>query len=930
MTGFLNENIIFELQITTRIMKILNYRSFLSLLALMVFQSTAWSQNYVHANGKAIVEGNGDTLIIRAMGVGGWMVQEGYMLQTASFASPQHKIKDTIEALIGSTATDAFYDAWLTNHFSKADVDSLAVWGFNSIRIPMHYNLFTLPIEDEPIQGQNTWLTKGFYLLDSAVEWSRQNDLYVILDLHAAPGGQGYDSGISDYDPTKPSLWESAFNRSKTAALWKKLAERYATDTVIAGYDLINEPNWNLPGGTALRAIYEDITDSIRSVDTNHIIFIEGNWFANTFTGLTPPWDNNMAYSPHKYWSPVNSTADIQYGLDLRDTYGVPIWFGETGENSNAWYTGLIEIMENNGVGWAWWPLKKIETINAPLSITKSTAYQGLLNYWSGQTSTPPSVASATATLMQLTTDLKAENCTYNRGVIDAMFRQINDTVALPWKDHYIPGVIHASEYDMGPIGVAYYDTESYQLNPPSSWNSGWTYRNDGVDIENFYDQVNDNGYKVGFIDTDDWMNYTVNVAEDSVYTINVRQGCSGSTGGNFYFEADGVRITPNYYTTNTGSWNIMANKAIPNVILSKSDRSVKFVANGGGFNVTSFEFIATGSTSSITAEYVYSRTRSSTWIEVQTNKPVDSLNLGVISSYAVTVNGSAVSVVQLKPSPNNSRSFLVEVGQAMTFLDEIKISYSGTSLKAVDGTLVQTFTLELVENLLPTVQVIPGKIEAEAYTSMQGISVENTSDLGGGQNIGYLDQGDFIIYDVKVLNSNSYEVLYRHASESQGALQLQLLDTSGALISNLHYATLLSTGGWQNWQTTSFSTGPLTAGDYKLKVDILQAPFNLNWLEFVPSINITEIALEPDHGGLRVYPNPSVDRLTVQYDWDPSLTYGIFMYDLGGKLWYKMTEQTMQGPLELSTSNIPNGSYVITVTTADGKRFSKQVLVLR
>ena len=929
MTDFFNENIIFDLKKTTRIMKSSNYKSFLVLLSLVVFQSTAWSQNYVHANGKAIVEGNGDTLIIRAMGVGGWMVQEGYMLQTASFASPQHKIKDTIEALIGSTATDAFYDAWLTNHFNKADVDSLAAWGFNAVRIPMHYNLFTLPIEDEPIQGQNTWLTKGFYLLDSAVEWSRQNDIYVILDLHAAPGGQGYDSGISDYDPTKPSLWESAFNRSKTAALWKKLAERYATDTVIAGYDLINEPNWNLPGGTALRAIYEDITDSIRSVDTNHIIFIEGNWFANTFTGLTPPWDNNMAYSPHKYWSPVNSTADIQYGLDLRDTYGVPIWFGETGENSNAWYTGLIEIMENNGVGWAWWPLKKIETINAPLSITKSSAYQGLLDYWSGQTSTPPSVASATATLMQLTTDLKAENCTYNRGVIDAMFRQINDTIALPWKDHYIPGVIHASEYDMGPIGVAYYDTESYQLNPPSSWNSGWTYRNDGVDIENFYDQVNDNGYKVGFIDTDDWMNYTVTVAEDSVYTINVRQGCSGSTGGNFYFEADGVRITPNYYTTNTGSWNIMANKAIPNVILSKSDRSVKFVANGGGFNVTSFEFIATGSTSSITAEYVHSRTRSSTWIEVQTNKPVDTLNLGAISSYAVTVNGSAVSVLQLKPSPNNSRSFLVEVAQAMTFLDEIKISYSGTSLKAVDGTLVQGFTLELVENLLPTVQVIPGKIEAEAYTSMQGISVENTSDLGGGQNIGYLDQGDYIIYDVKVLNNNSYEVLYRHASESQGALQLQLLDTSGALISNLHYATLLSTGGWQNWQTTSFAAGPLTAGDYKLKIDILQAPFNLNWFEFVSSINITEAALEPDHGGLRVYPNPSVDRLTVQYDWDSSLTYGIFMYDLGGKLWYKMTEQTMKGPMELSTFNIPNGSYVITVTTADGKRFSKQVSVL-
>ena len=130
-----------------------------------------------------------------------------------------------------------------------------------------------------------------------------------------------------------------------------------------------------------------------------------------------------MAYSPHKYWSPVNSVADIQYGRDLRIRQRA-IWFGETGENSNAWHTGLIKIMESEGVGWAWWPLKKVETINAPLSITKNLGYQQLLNYWSGNASAP-SIADAAVALMQLATNLKAENCTYNRGVIDAMFRQI-------------------------------------------------------------------------------------------------------------------------------------------------------------------------------------------------------------------------------------------------------------------------------------------------------------------------------------------------------------------------------------------------------------------------------------------------------------------------------------------------------------------------
>lgn len=167
----------------------------------VLLASNVLSAQFVKSNGKAIVDGSGDTLLIRAMGIGGWMVQEGYMLQTASFANSQHKIKDTIEDLIGATATEAFYDSWLENHFNKADVDSMAAWGFNTIRVPMHYNLFTLPIEEEPVLGQNTWLTKGFNLLDSVVAWSEDAGLYVILDLHAAPGGQGYDQGISDYDP---------------------------------------------------------------------------------------------------------------------------------------------------------------------------------------------------------------------------------------------------------------------------------------------------------------------------------------------------------------------------------------------------------------------------------------------------------------------------------------------------------------------------------------------------------------------------------------------------------------------------------------------------------------------------------------------------------------------------------------------------------
>ena len=121
------------------------------------------------------------------------------MLQTAGFANAQHQIRERIELLIGKEATDEFYQAWLTNHVTKADIDSLKAWGFNSVRLPMHYNLFTLPIEEEPVRGEHTWLEQGFELTDQLIEWCKANEMYVILDLHAAPGGQGYDEGISDY-----------------------------------------------------------------------------------------------------------------------------------------------------------------------------------------------------------------------------------------------------------------------------------------------------------------------------------------------------------------------------------------------------------------------------------------------------------------------------------------------------------------------------------------------------------------------------------------------------------------------------------------------------------------------------------------------------------------------------------------------------------
>ena len=198
----------------------------------------ATAQGFLDVKGKHIINDQGEKVILKGMGLGGWMLQEGYMLRFPN-EGQQYKIKAALEDLMGKDKTKEFYDAWLKNHTTKADIDSMKAWGFNSVRLPMHFNLYTLAIEEEPVKGQNTWLEKGFAITDSLLEWCKANEMYLILDLHAAPGGQGNDFNISDRDPSKPSLWDSEENRNKMIALWRKLAARYADEPWIGAYDII-------------------------------------------------------------------------------------------------------------------------------------------------------------------------------------------------------------------------------------------------------------------------------------------------------------------------------------------------------------------------------------------------------------------------------------------------------------------------------------------------------------------------------------------------------------------------------------------------------------------------------------------------------------------------------------------------------------------
>jgi len=303
---------------------------------------------------------------------------------------------------------------------SDLEVGCCRKWGFNSVRLPMHYNLFTLPVDKEPVAGQNTWLETGFKLTDNLLSWCKKNKIYLILDLHAAPGGQGNDRPIADVDTLKPNLWNSEENQKKTIALWRRLSVRYKNEEWIGGYDLINETNYKLEGNESLKKLFLAITQKIREVDNKHIIFIEGNQFANDYTGLTPPWDNNMVYSFHKYWN-ATTVETIQKYLDIREKYNVPFWMGESGENNNEWFRAVINLLETNNLGWSWWTVKKIGSERSLMTISKPAGYQKVIDYWSGK-GVKPAVEEAKTSFMQLVENVKIEKCKVNYAVINALF----------------------------------------------------------------------------------------------------------------------------------------------------------------------------------------------------------------------------------------------------------------------------------------------------------------------------------------------------------------------------------------------------------------------------------------------------------------------------------------------------------------------------
>ena len=549
-------------------------------IIILFFLATcmSFSQGFLHNVDGEIVEGNGEPILLRGFGLGGWLVPEGYMLHNqawiAGFESPT-EIENHVIDLIGVDAAEDFWNLYRENYVAQADIDQIAEWGFNHIRVPFHYKQF--------YDSTGTETPMGYAIIDELITWCEPYNMYIILDMHCAPGGQN-GGPISDSDGTA-RLWLEESNKELTIQIWKEIATYYSNNTLIGGYDLINEPV--LPGGVSLeefKQLYVDITNAIREVDTNHLLFIEGNWYGTDFAGLTPPWDENMSYSFHKYWGQTDLST-IQSYINMRNNYGVPLWMGESGENSNHWYYEVFKLLEENNIGWNFWTHKKVDKITSPFSAYVSPQYQIVIDYLSGNSSQPdPNIAGMGLT--SFANSLKIENCLLRRGVVAALTDPEYGEVTKPYVPHSIPGTIPAAYYDVGARGLSYSDSD-YWNDGDGGYNDGWVFRNDGVDVEGS-DNLNI-PYTVGWTEAGEWLGYTIQDVSPGTYNV-IFSIAAPNSGGIFYAQLSGQNLGV-IDVPATGGWYNWEDLPAQTITLSEGEKFLKIQIVQAGFNIQSVTF---------------------------------------------------------------------------------------------------------------------------------------------------------------------------------------------------------------------------------------------------------------------------------------------------------------------------------------------------
>lgn len=378
----------------------------------------AQSSRFVHRNGALLNDSAGKPVALNGVNLGGWLMWEEW-IWGKGFVQ-QKTIYNHIVQAAGQEEAQKFRQAIYDNMITEADIKRISELCFNTVRVPFNHEL----LEDDAHPG--VYKPEGWAVLDRLLGWCAKYHVYAVLDMHGSPGG---NSGFFTADPDKKKLWEDPQNIRRTTMLWKAIAARYKDKKIVAGYDLLNEPGF--PDGKKLLEVYRSITDSIRSVDKNHLLLFEGNKLATDFSMFSQLPDANAAFSFHVYTffnkKEKNIRKKIGEGTARAKQLGIPIWCGEWGENDPATLKKTKAILaeaQYNISGSTAWTWKKALPGNvgnpATNKIEVSDGWMEMINWIRGK-GKQPTPEQARKVLAEFAETVKYAHNTPNTVLLDVL-----------------------------------------------------------------------------------------------------------------------------------------------------------------------------------------------------------------------------------------------------------------------------------------------------------------------------------------------------------------------------------------------------------------------------------------------------------------------------------------------------------------------------
>jgi hypothetical protein len=395
--------------------------------------------------------GGDSPILLRGFGLGGWLLPEGYMWKLFTKCDRPRRMEEMIMTLCGQSYSEYFWDAYYNHYITERDIEWIAEKGFNSVRIPLNSrNLYNVS------HNGLAFDTKTINRLDQIIQWCKKNDIYTILDMHGAPGGQT-GANIDDSESDLPELFMNKDNAQILIELWRMLADRYKDEPAVAGYDLLNEPlpNWFSQYNDKLMPLYMEIIDAIRTVDSKHLIILEGlHWSTDFSIFESIPTDHSLegiVLEFHKYWSNPDKESLKEF-IDVSRKLKFPLFMGEGGENNKEWYTTIFPLYERLGISWSFWSYKKMECNNSPITFDMPQKWNLVVSWLDQENKLDPQEAKEV----------------FNEFLYNIKHSAFNDDVICAL-DRRVPVLIPAEAYDAYEIYSERIEGASLRLSDPVS-----------------------------------------------------------------------------------------------------------------------------------------------------------------------------------------------------------------------------------------------------------------------------------------------------------------------------------------------------------------------------------------------------------------------------------------------------------------------------